>query len=166
MDGGVLPKSPLALCCWLARMPQTRPVRRGEERRLPLDDRASASARKHHEPLRKTTVYGADFAFGAAWWIERYVARWERLTTCDSAATRPPIARVAHDPPAKQSFEDNGSRSCILVQENKKTAKARACSPNALPFGVSRTKSRLYSRAVETVFCPQCEAFVQAQARK
>ena len=72
---------------------------------------------KHHEPLRKTTVYGPDPAI------------------------------------------------CILVQENKAAAKARACSPNAVPFGVSRTKSQLYSRAVETFYCAQCEAFVQARAR-
>ena len=72
---------------------------------------------KHHELLRKTTVYGPDPAI------------------------------------------------CILVQENKEAAKARACSPNAIPFGVSRTKSQLYSRAVETSYCPQCEAFVHTQAK-
>ena len=55
---------------------------------------------------------------------------------------------------------------CILVQENKEAAKARACSPNAVPFGVSRTKSQLYSRAVEISYCPQCEASVHTQARK
>jgi hypothetical protein len=55
---------------------------------------------------------------------------------------------------------------CILVQQTKTMAKARACCPNALPFGISRTKSRLYSRAVETSYCNQCETFVQAQVRK
>jgi hypothetical protein len=55
---------------------------------------------------------------------------------------------------------------CILVQQTKKAAKARACCPNAMPFGISRTKSRLYSRAVETSYCNQCETFVQAQVRK
>jgi hypothetical protein len=55
---------------------------------------------------------------------------------------------------------------CILVQPTREETKARACSPNALPFGVSRTKSRLYSRAVETSYCGQCEAFLLAPARK
>ena len=54
---------------------------------------------------------------------------------------------------------------CILVQETKEAAHARGCSPNALPFGVSRTKSQLYSRAVETSYCAQCEAFVRAHSK-
>lgn len=55
---------------------------------------------------------------------------------------------------------------CILVQSTKEAAKARACSPNALPFGISRMKSQLYSRAVQTSYCSQCEAYVQAHIRK
>jgi hypothetical protein len=51
---------------------------------------------------------------------------------------------------------------CILVQCTKAAAKARACSPNALPFGVSRAPIRLYSRAVETFYCNQCETFLEA----
>ena len=55
---------------------------------------------------------------------------------------------------------------CILVQESKRAAKARACCPNALPLGVSPTKSQLYPRAVETFYCNQCETFVHTQARR
>jgi hypothetical protein len=55
---------------------------------------------------------------------------------------------------------------CILVQFTKEAVRARACSPNALPFGISRTKSQLYSRPVQTSFCDQCEAYVQAHVRK
>ena len=54
---------------------------------------------------------------------------------------------------------------CILLQSIKEAAKARACSPNALAFGISRTKSQLYSRAVKTSYCRQCEAFVQAHLK-
>jgi len=54
---------------------------------------------------------------------------------------------------------------CILVQSTKEAAKARACSPNALAFGISRTKNQLYSRAVKTSYCRQCEAFVQAHSK-
>jgi len=54
---------------------------------------------------------------------------------------------------------------CILIQSTKEAAKARACSPNALAFGISRTKSQLYSRAVKTSYCRQCEAFVQAHLK-
>ena len=59
-----------------------------------------------------------------------------------------------------------GPTICILVQQTKKAAQARACCPNALPFGISRTKTQLYSRAVESVYCNQCETFLQAQMRK
>ena len=54
---------------------------------------------------------------------------------------------------------------CILIQSTKEAAKARACSPNAFAFGISRTKSQLYSRAVKTSYCRQCEAFVQAHLK-
>jgi hypothetical protein len=55
---------------------------------------------------------------------------------------------------------------CILVQQTRKAAAARACSPNALPFGITRAQSRFYSRAAESFYCSQCEAFLQAQLRK
>jgi hypothetical protein len=55
---------------------------------------------------------------------------------------------------------------CILVQPTGEQTKARACSPNALPFGIGRTKTRLYSRGLETWYCRQCESFVLAHARK
>ena len=55
---------------------------------------------------------------------------------------------------------------CILVQQTKTMARARACCPNALPFGISRTKSQLYSRAVDASYCNQCETFVQAHSKK
>jgi hypothetical protein len=54
---------------------------------------------------------------------------------------------------------------CILVQPTRKSEKARASSPNALPFGVSRIRSQLYSRAVTSSYCRQCETFVQAHAK-
>ena len=54
---------------------------------------------------------------------------------------------------------------CILVQSTKEAAKARACSPNALAFGISRTKSQLYSRAGKTSYCRQCEVFVQVHLK-
>jgi hypothetical protein len=54
---------------------------------------------------------------------------------------------------------------CILVQPTRKAEKARASSPNALPFGVSRMRSQLYSRAVTTSYCRECETFVQAHSK-
>ena len=59
-----------------------------------------------------------------------------------------------------------GSGVCILFQPDKRTAKARAASPNALPIGVRREKSQLYSRAVEVSYCKHCEADVMASVRK
>jgi hypothetical protein len=54
---------------------------------------------------------------------------------------------------------------CILVQPTRKAEKARASSPNALPLGVSRMRSQLYSRAVTTSYCRECETFVQAHSK-
>jgi hypothetical protein len=54
---------------------------------------------------------------------------------------------------------------CILVQPIPKAEKARASSPNALPFGVSRTRRQLYSRPVNASYCRECESFVQAHAK-
>jgi hypothetical protein len=59
-----------------------------------------------------------------------------------------------------------GDGVCVLVQPTKEMAKARACSPNALPFGVSRSLNQLYSRAVETSYCSRCEANLQAHVRR
>jgi hypothetical protein len=56
---------------------------------------------------------------------------------------------------------------CILFQPSKQAARQLARSPNALPFGISRAKSLLYSRPVETSYCVQCEEEVRhATARK
>jgi hypothetical protein len=71
-----------------------------------------------------------------------------------------------HEPLQRTTVYGPDPAICILVQETKEAANARGCSPNALPFGVSRTKSRLYSRAVGTSYCPHCETFVQAHSRK
>jgi hypothetical protein len=71
-----------------------------------------------------------------------------------------------HEPLQKTTVYGPDPKICILVQETKEAANARACSPNALPFGVSRTKSQLYSRVVKTSFCQECETFLQAHARK
>ena len=59
-----------------------------------------------------------------------------------------------------------GNGVCILFQPDKRTAKARAASPNALPLGIRREKSQLYSRAVEVSYCKRCEADVMASVRK
>jgi hypothetical protein len=55
---------------------------------------------------------------------------------------------------------------CILFQPDKRTVKARAASPNALPIGIRREKSQLYSRAVEVSYCKRCETDVMASVRK
>jgi hypothetical protein len=59
-----------------------------------------------------------------------------------------------------------GDGVCILFQPDKRTVKARAASPNALPIGICREKSQLYSRAVEVSYCKRCEADVMASVRK
>jgi hypothetical protein len=59
-----------------------------------------------------------------------------------------------------------GNGVCILFQPDKRTAKARAASPNALPIGTRPEKSQLYSRAVEVSYCKRCEADVMASVRK
>jgi hypothetical protein len=59
-----------------------------------------------------------------------------------------------------------GNGVCILFQPDKRTAKVRAASPNALPIGIRREKSQLYSRAVEVSYCKRCEADVTASVRK
>ena len=59
-----------------------------------------------------------------------------------------------------------GNGVCILFQPDKRTAAARAASPNALPMGIRREKSQLYSRAVEVSYCKGCEADVMASLRK
>jgi hypothetical protein len=59
-----------------------------------------------------------------------------------------------------------GDGVCILFQPDKKTAKARAASPNALPMGIRREKSQLYSRALEVSYCKRCEADVVGLVRK
>jgi hypothetical protein len=59
-----------------------------------------------------------------------------------------------------------GNGICVLFQPDKRTAKARAASPNALPIGIRREKSQLYSRAMEVSFCKRCEADVMASVRK
>jgi hypothetical protein len=58
-----------------------------------------------------------------------------------------------------------GNGVCILFQPDKRTAKARAASPNALPMGICREKSQLYSHAVEVSYCKRCEADVTASVR-
>jgi hypothetical protein len=58
-----------------------------------------------------------------------------------------------------------GDGACVLVQQTKTARAARACSPNALPFAISRTRNALYSRAVAASYCKRCEAEVQAHAR-
>jgi hypothetical protein len=55
---------------------------------------------------------------------------------------------------------------CILFQPDKRTVTARAASPNALPMGIRREKSQLYSRAVEVSYCKRCEVDVMASMRK
>jgi hypothetical protein len=55
---------------------------------------------------------------------------------------------------------------CILFQPDKRTVKARAESPNALPIGIRREKSQLYSRAVEVSYCKHCEVDVMTPLRK
>lgn len=59
-----------------------------------------------------------------------------------------------------------GTAVCILFQPDKRTVKARAASPNALPIGIRRERSELYSRAVEVSYCKRCEADVMASVRK
>lgn len=59
-----------------------------------------------------------------------------------------------------------GNGVCILFQSDKRSAKVRAASPNALPIGIRREKSQLYSRAVEVSYCKRCEADVMASVRK
>jgi hypothetical protein len=59
-----------------------------------------------------------------------------------------------------------GDGVCVLFQPDKKTLKARAASPNALPIGIRRDKSQLYSRAVEVAYCKRCEADVAGSVRK
>lgn len=59
-----------------------------------------------------------------------------------------------------------GNGICVLVQPDKRTTKARAASPNALPIGLRGEKSQIYSRAVEVSYCKRCEADVMASARK
>jgi len=59
-----------------------------------------------------------------------------------------------------------GNGVCVLFQPDKRTVKARAASPNALPIGIRREKSQLYSRAVEISYCKRCEADVMASVRK
>jgi hypothetical protein len=59
-----------------------------------------------------------------------------------------------------------GSGVCVLLQPGKRMAKALAASPNALPIGIRREKSQLYSRAVEVSYCKRCEADVMASLRK
>lgn len=59
-----------------------------------------------------------------------------------------------------------GNGICVLVQPDKRTVKARAASPNALPIGISRDKSPIYSRAMEVSYCKRCEADVMASVRK
>ena len=59
-----------------------------------------------------------------------------------------------------------GNGVCILFQPDKRTAKARAASPNALPMGITRQKSQLYSHPVEVSYCKRCEADVMASVRK
>jgi hypothetical protein len=59
-----------------------------------------------------------------------------------------------------------GNGICVLFQPDKRTAKARAASPNPLPIGIRREKSQLYSRAVEVSYCKHCEADVMASVRK
>jgi hypothetical protein len=71
-----------------------------------------------------------------------------------------------HEPLLKTTVYGPDPAICILVQPTKKAAKARACSPNALPFGVTRNRSVLYSRATETFYCRSCELFVQARVKK
>lgn len=58
-----------------------------------------------------------------------------------------------------------GSGVCVLFQPDKRTATARAASPNALPIGIRREKSQLYSRAVEVSYCKRCEGDVMASVR-
>jgi hypothetical protein len=58
-----------------------------------------------------------------------------------------------------------GNGVCILFQPDKRSVKARAASPNALPIGIQREKSQLYSRAVEVSYCKRCEADVTASVR-
>lgn len=70
-----------------------------------------------------------------------------------------------HEPLLKATVFGPDPAICILVQPTNKVAKARACSPNAVPFGVSRAKSVLYSRPIETFYCTSCETFVQARSR-
>jgi hypothetical protein len=71
-----------------------------------------------------------------------------------------------HDALLKATVYGPDPAICILVQPTKEAGRLRACSPNAVPFGVSRTKSLLYSRAIETFYCRSCERFVQARVRK
>lgn len=59
-----------------------------------------------------------------------------------------------------------GDGVCILFQPDKETVKARAASPNALPIGIRRDKSQLYSRPVEVTYCKRCEADVAGSVRK
>jgi hypothetical protein len=59
-----------------------------------------------------------------------------------------------------------GNGVCVLFQPDKRTVKARAASPNALPIGIRREKSQLYSRPVEVSYCKRCEADVMASVRK
>jgi hypothetical protein len=59
-----------------------------------------------------------------------------------------------------------GKGICVLFQPDKRTLKARAASPNALPIGIRREKSQLYSRAVEVSYCKRCEAEVMASVPK
>jgi len=70
-----------------------------------------------------------------------------------------------HEPLLKATVFGPDPTICILVQPRKEVAKARACSPNAVPFGVSRAKSVLYSRPIEVFYCSSCETFVQARSR-
>lgn len=58
-----------------------------------------------------------------------------------------------------------GNGVCVLFQPDKRTVKARAASPNALPLGIRREKNQLYSRAVEVSYCKRCEADVMASVR-
>ncbi|MEP6810557.1 MAG: hypothetical protein ABI992_09965 [Chthoniobacterales bacterium] len=59
-----------------------------------------------------------------------------------------------------------GGGVCILFQPTKEMMQARACSPNALPLGVERKRSELYSRPTQVWFCARCEAEVQAQLKR
>lgn len=59
-----------------------------------------------------------------------------------------------------------GDGVCVLFQPDKRTVKARAASPNALPVGIRREKTQLYSRGVEVSYCKQCDMDVMASLRK